>query len=162
MADETFPAVMRKDLQFDAPQDQTLHVSAFLLAKRGGKLALVKAKDYKGDPAWMLPAVLLRYGESPADAAARVAKQRLGVARAKPKLRAVESFDGAHDGSGGHWDLAFVYEVAGPAKLKAGPEAEEAQYVTARDAPWSDLGNAHADVLATVWKRPKAKAAKRR
>lgn len=154
-------AILRLDKDFSAPENESLHMSVFVLAKRGGKAVLVQAKDYTGETAWMLPASFLHYGEPPAIAAARVARERLGVPRPTGlKLAAIETFSEGHDGSGEHWDMCFVYAMPGPAKPKPGPTASAVAYFGARDAPWDELGNEHADILARVWKRPKARKAR--
>ncbi|MHB1907407.1 MAG: NUDIX hydrolase [Nitrososphaerales archaeon] len=69
---------------------------------------------------WMLPSCHIIYGESPIDAAERVAREQLGVDKIKisgPKVFSEVYAPVRHPQAKGHWDLQFLFEGKLPGSL---------------------------------------------
>ncbi len=95
-------------MNFKAP-DQ-LHISSFLFCRNSKHEILLEkvAKDFEGYAAgkWIIPGVVLKFGEHPDEAAERIFTQELEIAERPLTLRQLQS----HLDRGGHWDLIYIYE----------------------------------------------------
>ncbi|HKV90131.1 MAG TPA: hypothetical protein VJQ43_02920 [Thermoplasmata archaeon] len=98
---------------------------------------------------WMLPSSHLLEYESPAEAAARIAREQLG--RPDLVLRGPEVVSDAYGRPGAsdrHWDLDFLFrsEWPGEVPLRAAPWARLA-FLDPRQTPSAEFGRAHDDIL---------------
>jgi ADP-ribose pyrophosphatase YjhB (NUDIX family) len=154
-----------------------LCVSAFLFVERDGRLLLGK---YAEDPrwealtgldasrvrlhgkGWTLPASHLKYGEDPRDAAARIAREVLGVEAMTFSEPFVGSECAAWDrpsGSGLHYDLWFLFEGKLPRGVDVArpPWFAELAWKDPSTLPEAAWARGHADVLAR-WRALRSRA----
>jgi ADP-ribose pyrophosphatase YjhB (NUDIX family) len=101
-----------------------------------GEVLLVRyedAKKYDGQTGWFLPDDYLRRVEHPADAAARLVREQLGIEPPQLVLAEIESFTG-NDGT---WHLIFHYrgDLAERVAVDGGPNLAEAHWVGLSDLP---------------------------
>ena len=111
----------------------------------GEKFAPIYAASNK----WLLPASHLKYGEKPEDAATRVLKDQLGIAKSKLSLLQVQSHlsQDARDPEIAHWDVCFVYGGT----LRKAPQTpewfSEFRLVKPRELVSESFTRGHGDVL---------------
>ena len=83
-----------------------LVADVFLRAK--GRTLLVRyanPQKYDGQTGWFLPDDFLQHGEHPADAAARILRDQVGIGHVAPTLDHIESMDGDD------WHLIFHFRA---------------------------------------------------
>jgi hypothetical protein len=102
---------------------------------------------------WMLPSSQLLLFESPIEAAARIAREQLGVP--VPGLQGPSVFSEAYrrPGSDGdpHWDLHFIFEGRWPTtRFPASAPFAELAFVDVGRTSRTEIGRAQADVLALL------------
>ncbi|MCZ6613877.1 MAG: NUDIX hydrolase [Thaumarchaeota archaeon] len=109
MANPKYAVLQRmKKHDFNAP-DQ-LHVSSFVFIRnKKGEILLEKiAKDFEGPAAgkWVIPGLVLKFGEHPDEGAKRVFVEELEI-KARP-FRFYQNQ--SHLETNGHWDILYIYE----------------------------------------------------
>jgi len=145
-------------------------ISAFVIASTGksillglphankhwpedGGEPLWRAREMEKKKSWMLPATHMLIGESPDDAAARIANEFTGL-KGEPKFSMVQS----HTRPANvwwktmrhivHWDLCFVYDLKidrVPIRLK--PWWKELRLFSREQIPSMNVGRGHLDIL---------------
>jgi hypothetical protein len=110
---------------------------------------------------WVLPATQLLMFESPAEAAARIARELLG--RQDLALGSPAIYSEAYGRSGGpadpHWDLQFVFTAdwpGGSPDASRGKLWKELRFVDVGTAPLAAFGRGHGDVLALAGYPPRS------
>ncbi len=124
-------------------------------AARWGDLAALDAERVaRFADRWVLPASHLLLFESPDAAAARVAKEQLGIDLADlPSPRVFSEAYGrpGAEGKDPHWDLDFVYDLVWPEPRPPRAAAwKELTLVDVARVPRAEFGRGHADVLELV------------
>lgn len=99
-----------------------------------GHVLLVKYQDvsqYDGQRGWFLPDDFLHYGEHPAEAARRIAKEQARIALKEAHLGRVESF------ANGAWHLVFHHraEVKRADSVPPSGNVAEAEWFDLEDLP---------------------------
>lgn len=120
-----------------------LHVSSFVLVKKGTSILLEKmAKDapFRADK-WALPAGILVRGEHPDDGARRILGSDLGVDPGKIRFRQIQSH---YDED--HWDLCFVYESESLENYKPRKGVANIEFFPLSGLP-NDLAPDHREVI---------------
>lgn len=101
---------------------------------------------------WLLPASLLRFRESPDQAADRIRREQLSHRRLTLSTPTVTTETYSPRGRPewrGHWDLRFIYRGRAPAvRLRPDSPWEELRFLEAGEARRLGIGGAHGDVLA--------------
>ncbi len=130
--------------------DSSLHISAFLLVKRGnGSILLLKAGNShpvsfrRGK--LLLPATMLNFGEDPEEAVRRILRDQIVHAEGlQPKFLEIQSY------LGGHWDICFVYEsAASDSKTDLGPKQPyiESAFYSISSLPTTEIALDHLEVI---------------
>lgn len=95
-----------------------------------GRVAAVRLPEFDG---WCLPVENMLLGESPDDAAMRVARSWF-ASPLRPRLSRILSFPPT-GGDDTRWYLVFVYEAAAPEDVKATPDTEEMAFFAPENGP---------------------------
>lgn len=132
--------------------DTSLHISSFVLSKRGNSILLVKAGpehflEFRRKK-WLLPGAVLKVGEHPEDAAFRVLRDQLGLSRVKARFLNLQSHKAEH------WDLCFLFE----AKIKRSPKPlapfyTETRFTPLNKLPRSEIAEDHLEVIGALMKK---------
>lgn len=104
---------------------------------------------------WMLPSSHLVYGESPGEAALRIAQEQLGVrdlALGEPRVFSEVYGSKHHPEKRRHWDLEFVYTTpVDPASISLEhPAWRELRFVDANRLDPAEVSRSHEDIIARI------------
>ncbi len=108
---------------------------------------------------WMLPSCHLLYGESPAEAIARIAREQLGFDNIEqlhlsgPKVYSEVYAPKRHPESSKHWDLQFLYEGTIRSNLidaKMLNAWTELSFVDIDQVNKNKIARSHEDILARL------------
>jgi len=123
------------------PFEEIVHVSSFVVVKNGARILLAKRLRPESTAGkWVLPAVVINYGEDPRAAASRVVKEQLGVESTKASLIDVQSYGDRH------WDICFVYRVDVPGIGSISGDIEKVEYFDLGGLP-PELRSDHREVI---------------
>jgi ADP-ribose pyrophosphatase YjhB (NUDIX family) len=126
------------------PFQEVVHVSSFVVTKKGGSLLLAKRSGPEFTAGkWVIPATVINYGEDPRAAAIRVVKEQLGVEAKETELIDVQSYGDKH------WDICFVYQTDIPGIGSISPDIEKVDYFELQNLPL-DLRSDHKEVIDTL------------
>ncbi len=106
---------------------------------------------------WMLPSCHLLYGESPHDAARRVAREQLGLddqlELSEPKVYSEVYEPKRYSGANQHWDLEFVYEAYLQSEFlnQQTPKAwRKLEFIDIDSLGRSEYARSHEDIVSRV------------
>jgi len=143
-------------------------LSAFLVARRGNSILIGRphahnawpekggypkwqASELERQGVWLLPATHLLIGESPDQAAKRIAREWAGLKGAtrfvmvQSHLRPIRLWNPRLKGN--HWDICFVYELRPRGPIHFGPWWSEMRFTPISAIRNIRFGRGHRDVL---------------
>ncbi len=120
--------------------EEVMHISSFVLARKGTHLLLVRRVKPERAAGWSLPSAVINYGEDPGAAAIRIVREQLGATPTALKLLDVQSFGDKH------WDLCFLFEAEIPSVGKLRDDFDKADYFDIAKLP-PELREGHREVL---------------
>ena len=142
-------AILQRMKKFNLRAPDQLHISSFLFVRNKQKKILLEkvAKDFEGSAAgkWIIPGVILKFGEHADEAAKRIFTEELEIPLRPLRLHQIQS----HLDHGDHWDLIFIYEcdpIAASRLAKPAKGIEKLEYHDPRRLP-KPLGYGLKDLL---------------
>jgi ADP-ribose pyrophosphatase YjhB (NUDIX family) len=120
--------------------EEVMHISSFVLVKKGPQILLLRRVKPERSAGWCLPGAVINYGEDPAQAALRIAREQLGTSPSVLRLVDVQSYGDKH------WDLCFIFQVEISAVGKLREDFTESAHFEAGRWP-PELREGHREVL---------------
>ena len=124
--------------------------------------ALDPARIASASGRWMIPASQLLLLEGPQEAARRVGKELLGMevrSLPSPQVFSETSSRPGSTASDPHWDLHFIFVLAGPAAAPRSDLWQHLDYVRVSATPPADFARNHGDVLELIGLPPAGRTA---
>lgn len=120
--------------------------------------ALTKDRIEDLSKGWMLPSCHLLYGESPQEAASRIASEQLGsdskeLNISEPKVYSEVYASKRFPEKKQHWDLEFIFEgqIEGSRMLQKNPKAwKKLEFIDIDAVNPQEIARSHEDILARV------------
>ena len=120
--------------------------------------ALTRNRKEEHSKGWMLPSCHVIYGESPSDAAKRIAVEQLGIASEQVGLSGPRDYSEVYGSkinpdAKEHWDLEFLFEGRlGPKKLSENRSKawKDLDFVDIDSVDKNEIARSHGDILARI------------
>ncbi len=130
--------------QTGEPGEEVVHISSFGIVERDRKVLLMKIiRPERHAGKWLLPALVINYGENPLHAIGRVTQSSLGVAPKDVRILDVQSYGDKH------WDICFVYKMELSGRIAHSPDVESVEYFDLAALPTALL-EGHREVLLSL------------